>query len=208
VPFGNGTVGDWVCHVVDPVFWALDLGLPKTVIAEVSDWDFKTQGDAFPKGDKVTFEFAAKGDRGPITLHWYSGTRPIPRPPEFTAEDKDIGYGAAVLGDKGTIVYGSHGAGGVRLIPQAKMDDFKRPAKTIPRSKEHHEDWLEAIRNGGKAGSDFAYGGPLTEIAMLGVIAIKLAGQKLEWDAEKMRFTNNSEANQFVAPPARAGWEV
>lgn len=208
VPFGNGTVGDWVCHVVDPVFWALDLGLPKSVIADVSDWDFKKQGDAFPKGDKVTFEFAAKGDRGPVTLHWYSGTRPVPRPPEFTAEDKDIGYGAAVLGDKGTIVYGSHGAGGVRLIPQAKMKEFKRPAQTIPRAKEHHEDWLEAIRNGRKAGSDFAYGGPLTEVAMLGVIAIKLAGQKLEWDAEKMRFTNNSEANQFVAPPARAGWEV
>ncbi len=50
VPFGNGTIGDWVCHVVDPVFWALDLGAPKTVQAQVKDYDPKTQGDAFPHG--------------------------------------------------------------------------------------------------------------------------------------------------------------
>ena len=73
VPFGNGTIGDWVCHVVDPVFWALDLGAPTTVTAQVKDYDPKTQGDAFPKGDIITFEFPAKGNRGPITLVWHSG---------------------------------------------------------------------------------------------------------------------------------------
>ena len=82
-------------------------------------------------------------------------------------------------------MYGSHGAGGVRIIPEAKMKEYKQPEKKIPRAKEHHQDWLEAIRNGGKAGSDFSYGGPLTEIAMLGVIAIKLPGTKLEWDARQ-----------------------
>ena len=80
VPFGNGTVGDWTCHVVDPVFWALDRRAPTTVEATVKDYDFKTQGDAYPKGEVITYEFAAKGERGPITLHWYSGTQPIPRP--------------------------------------------------------------------------------------------------------------------------------
>src|SRR5512140_1088896 len=57
-PFGNGTIGDGACHVVDPVFWALDLGAPTTVSAEVKDWDYKTQGDAFPRGDIITYEFA------------------------------------------------------------------------------------------------------------------------------------------------------
>jgi hypothetical protein len=111
-----------------------------------------------------------------------------------------------VIGDRGTIMYGSHGAGGVRLLPQAKMDAYRRPAKTLPRGLEHHRDWLQAIRNGTQAGSDFSYGGPLTELAMLGVIAIKLAGRKLEWDAARMRFTNPAEANQFINPPYRAGW--
>jgi predicted dehydrogenase len=208
VPFGNGTVGDWTCHVVDPVFWALDLGAPTSIQAQVKDYDFKTQGDAFPKGEIITYQFPAKGDRGPITMHWYSGTERIPRPTDLDPDDKAVDTGAVVLGDKGTIMYGSHGAGGVRLIPHAKMDEFKRPAKTIPRAKEHHQDWLQAIRNRTKAGSDFAYGGPLTELAMLGVIAIKCAGVKLEWDAQQTRFTNHPEANQYLNPPSRPGWTV
>ncbi|MCX8109619.1 MAG: Gfo/Idh/MocA family oxidoreductase [Verrucomicrobiae bacterium] len=208
MPFGNGTVGDWVCHVVDPVFWALDLGAPKTICAQVKNYDFKTQGDAFPKGEIITYEFPAKGNRGPVTLYWYSGTERIPRPPELEPDQKSVDTGAVVVGDKGTIIYGSHGAGGVRLIPQKRMDEYQRPPKTIPRVRGHHQDWLDSIRNGKKAGSDFSYGGPLTEIAMLGVIAIKLAGTKLEWDAEKVQFTNCSEANQYLNPPYRAGWSL
>jgi predicted dehydrogenase len=207
-PFGNGTIGDWMCHVVDPVFWALDLGAPKSVVAQAKDYNPKTQGDAFPKGDIVTFEFPARGTRGPITLRWYSGTERVPRPLEFEKEDQDIGAGAVVIGEKGKIAYGSHGAGGVRLLPAKRMDEYQRPPKTIPRVRDHHWDWIEAIRTGRKAGSDFAYGGALTEVAMLGVIAIKLLGTKLEWDAAKQQFTNSSEANALLNPPARAGWTV
>ena len=207
-PFGNGTIGDWMCHVVDPVFWALDLGAPTTVVAKVKDYDFKTQGDAFPKGDVVTYEFPAKGQRGPITLHWHSGTERVPRPAEFEPGDQDIGAGAVVIGDKGKIAYGSHGAGGVRLLPAKRMDEFQRPPKTIPRVHDHQFDWIDAIRSGRKAGSDFAYGGPLTEIAMVGVIAIKLAGTKLEWDAAQGRFANSAQANALLNPAPRAGWTV
>jgi predicted dehydrogenase len=208
VPFGNGTIGDWVCHVVAPVFWALDLGAPATIQAEVKDWNPKTQGDAYPTGEIVTFEFPAKGKRGPVTLKWFSGTEKVPRPADLEPERKDIGTGAAVMGDKGTITYGSHGASGVRLIPEAKMQAYKRPEKTLPRVKEHHQDWLNAIRTGGKAGSDFSYGGPLTEIALVGIIAIKFAGTKLKWDAAKMRFTNCPAANACVNPPCRTGWKL
>jgi predicted dehydrogenase len=208
VPFGNGTVGDWTCHVVDPVFWALDLGAPATIQAKVKNYDPKTQGDAFPKGEIITYEFTAKGKRGPITLNWYSGTERIPRPPELEADEKDVETGAVVVGDKGTIIYGSHGAGQVRLIPESKMNDYKRPAKTIPRVKEHHWDWLQAIKEGRKAGSDFSYGGPLTELALLGIIAIKLPGTKLQWDPVQASFPNCSEANALINPPYRAGWTL
>jgi predicted dehydrogenase len=208
VPFGNGTIGDWVCHVVDPVFWALDLGAPKTIQAEVKDYDPKTQGDAFPMGDIITFEFPAKGGRGPITLVWHSGTEKIPRAKELESERKPVETGAYVYGDKGVIMYGSHGAGGVRIIPETAMKAYTLPEKKIPRVKEHHDDWLRAIREGRKAGSDFSYGGPLTEIAMLGVIALKLPGTKLEWDSENTRFTNCDEANQHINPPYRNGWTL
>lgn len=208
-PFGNGTIGDWTCHVVDPVFWALDLGAPSTVEAKVKDYDPKTQGDAFPKGDTITFQFPANAKRGPVTLVWYSGTDKIPRPPELEADEKDVDTGAVVMGDKGTIIYGSHGAGQVRLIPQAKMDAYQKPAKTIPRvPKGHHQDWVQAIKDGRKAGSDFSYGGPLTEIALLGVIALKMPGVKLEWDGPRARFANSPEANEWINPAYRSGWKL
>jgi predicted dehydrogenase len=208
VPFGNGTVGDWTCHVVDPVFWALDLAAPATIQAQVRDYDFKTQGLAYPKGEIITYEFPARGNRGPIKMNWHSGTEHIPRPPELESDDDPIKTGAVVMGDKGTIVYGSHGARQVRLIQEAKMLAYKKPSPTIPRAKEHHRDWLDAIRNGKKAGSDFSYGGPLTEIALLGIIAIKMGGTKLEWDSRKARFKNSNEANQYLNPPYRAGWKL
>ncbi|MFH1264883.1 MAG: Gfo/Idh/MocA family oxidoreductase [Planctomycetota bacterium] len=209
VPFGNGTVGDWTCHVVDPVFWALKLGSPTSIQAEAKDYDPKTQGDAFPKGERITYEFPAKGDRGPITMYWYSGTEPIPRPADLEEGRDPVTTGAVVLGDEGTIQYGSHGAGGVRIIPEAKMKAYQQPEKTLPRGLEHHRDWLDSIRAGTKAGSDFTlYGGPLTELAMLGVIALKLPGVKLQWDAQNMQFTNSPEANQHVAPPYREGWTL
>jgi predicted dehydrogenase len=208
-PYGNGTIGDWACHIIDPVFWALDLGAPKTVVAEAKDYDFKTQGDAYPPGDHITYEFAANAKRGPITLHWYSGTEKMPRPAELEPDRKPTATGAYVFGDKGVIGYGSHGAGGVRLIPETAMRAYKLPAQSIPRVRGHHADWLDAIRKGAKAGSDFAeYGGPLTEVAMVGVIALKMPGVKLQWDSAKMQFTNCPDANQYVKPTFREGWTL
>jgi uncharacterized protein YciI len=88
------------------------------------------------------------------------------------------------------------------------MKAYKQPSQTLPRVKEHHQDWLEAIKDKKQAGSNFDYGGPLTEIAQLGIIATKMLGQKLEWDGENMRFTNCDEANQLIASPYRQGWTL
>ncbi len=206
MPFGSGTIGDWVCHIVDPVFWALDLGAPKTVLAEAKGYDPKLHGDTFPPGTAVTYEFAAKGNRGPVKLVWFDGVEKMPRPGELEEGRKLPEKGAIVIGAKGKILYGSHGAGGARIIPEAKMKAYQPPAKTLPRVKGHHADWLGAIRAGTRAGSDFDYGGPLTEIAQLGLVATKMLGHKLEWDGPNMRFTNSEEANRHLTAPYREGW--
>jgi hypothetical protein len=105
-------------------------------------------------------------------------------------------------------MYGSHGAGGVRIFPEPKMKAYKLPDQMIPRVKSHHDDWLQAVKNGGQAGSNFDYGGPLTELARLGIIAMLMPGRKLEWDGPNMRFTNCDEANTFINPPSREGWTL
>jgi predicted dehydrogenase len=208
MPFGSGTIGDWVCHVVDPVFWALDLGAPKTIQAQAKGYDPKKHADTFPAGTIVNYEFPASGGRGPVKMVWFDGVEKPPRPEELEEERKVPGTGAIVIGDKGKIMYGSHGAGGARIIPETKMKAYEQPAKTLPRVKGHHEDWLDAVKNNTQASSNFDYGGPLTEIALLGIIATKMLGRKLRWDGINMRFTNCDEANQFINPPYREGWTL
>jgi hypothetical protein len=108
------------------------------------------------------------------------------------------------------ITHGSHGGGGARLLPDTLMEansGKNAPAQKIPRVKRSHQgDWLDAIREGRAAGSNFGYGGPLTQVALIGAIAIRFPGQKLEWDNKAGRFTNNELANQFVDPPTRFDW--
>jgi predicted dehydrogenase len=211
-PFGNGTIGDWVCHVVDPAFWALDLGAPKTVQAVKLDPEFDPvkHKDTFPHGSIIKFEFPSRGKRGPVTLYWYSGREPIPQPEGLEPGKSPPGTGAVLIGDKGAMMHGSHGAGGVHLIPDEKMKAYKQPEPTIPRVRGgHHGDFLQAIREGRKAGSDIpGYGGPLTELAMLGIISMNFPGRKLTWNTEKVRFTDCKEANRYIKPPYRKGWTL
>ncbi|MEA3368543.1 MAG: Gfo/Idh/MocA family oxidoreductase, partial [Planctomycetota bacterium] len=211
-PFGTGTIGDWVCHVVDPVFWALDLGSPTTILTEAqTEWDPVKHADTFPAGWTVTFEFPAKGARPPVKMVFYNGKTPIPRPKELEDGRKVTRTGGVVYGEKGTIMYGSHGAGGVRIIPEEKMKAYGQhlPAKKIPRVGNHHADFVRAVRERRHAGSDFAlYGGPLTELALLGIIGLRMPGRKLTWDARNMKFTDCPEANQYLKPEFRNGWTL
>lgn len=208
LPFGTGALGDWICHVVDPVFWALDLGAPQSVTAEVEGYDPVAQADVYPEGTVITFEFAAKGDRGPVKLVWYDGNKRPPHPPDLEPDRNPPGIGAIVIGDKGTMTYGSHGAGGVRLVPETRMKEYTQPEPKLPRVPGHQLDWLQAIRAGRPAGSSFDYGGALTELGLLGVIAIKFPSTKLAWDGDQTRFTNCEEANRLVHPEFREGWAI
>jgi predicted dehydrogenase len=211
LPYGTGTIGDWFCHVIDPSFWALDLDAPTSVMAEVTGYDPATQGLTYPPATKITYEFPARKGRGPVKLIWYDGNNTIPRPQQFSADDKVPGTGAVLFGDKGMIVHGSHGAGNCYLTPEGLMDQYSgknAPPEKNPRVKNHAWDWLEAIRSGRQAGSNFGYGGPLTQAALLGAIAIRFPGETLNWNDKAMKFTNHKAANAYINPPYRKGWSL
>jgi len=212
MPFGTGTIGDWFCHVIDPTFWALDLDAPSSVRAEVTDYDPVKHGLTYPPATKITFEFPAKGSRGPVKLVWHDGNNRIPKPAEFAADDEVPGTGAILFGDKGMIMHGSHGAGGCRLLPEKVMEQYSgknTPPETITRVKNHAWDWLDAIRTGRQAGSNFGYGGPLTQAALLGAIALKFPGETLKWDNEGQKFTNHGASYAHVIGlPYRKGWKL
>jgi hypothetical protein len=87
-----------------------------------------------------------------------------------------------------------------RIIPEAKMQEFAKtrmPEKTEKKSIGHYQEWIEACKGGAPAGANFDYAGPLTEMVLLGNLAVR-TGKKIEWDAERLLCTNVPEANRYV----------
>jgi hypothetical protein len=97
-----------------------------------------------------------------------------------------------------------------RLIPETAMQAYKLPGKTLKRSPGIHQEWIDAIKNGGKSSTDFSYSARLTEMMLLGNIAIKTQGSNtiLRWNGAEGKFSNLDEANQYLTKKYRQGWEV
>ncbi|RME70130.1 MAG: gfo/Idh/MocA family oxidoreductase, partial [Verrucomicrobia bacterium] len=210
--FGTGSLGDMGCHILDPAYWALDLGHPTVVEATSTHWQPEVAAETYPRASIVRYEFPARGKRPPVKLTWYDGRLLPPIPEELEPGRKLPASGALLIGTKGVIMHGSHGASGMRIIPEEKMRAYKRPPKTIPRVEGgqggHERDWIRACKDGRPASSNFEYGAGLTEMVLLGVVAIRVKDQRLYWDSEKFEFRNNAEANALVRPSYRDGWTL
>jgi len=210
--FGTGALGDMGCHILDPVFWTLKLGHPTRVEAVTTHCVPEIAAETYPLASVVRYEFPARGDMPPVKLTWFDGRLLPPRPKDLEPGRKLGTNGALLMGDKGTIMHGSHGAGGVRMIPEVKMKAYKRPPKTLARVKDgsggHERDWVRACKDGKSASSSFEYGGPLTEMVLLGVLAMRLKNTMLEWDGENMKVTNCDEADKYIRPAFREGWTL
>jgi len=235
IEFGTGALGDMGCHILDPAFWALKLGSPISVQADTSYspgmglWDETLKGsedwktmidenieemkkESYPSASRVTYEFAARGDMPPVKLTWWDGG--IFPPPHEDMPKGFNGNGAILIGVKAKIKHGSHGANGARIVPEEKMQAYMKRGlakKTIKRVPGHHADWINACKTGEAASSNFDYGGPLTEMVLLGTIAMRYSGTKLLWDSKKMEFTNGKQAvepNKLVKPVYHNGWTL
>ncbi len=210
--FGTGALGDMGCHILDPAFWALDLGHPESVQATTTHYNPQVSEETFPRASIVRYQFPARGDMPPVSLTWYDGRLKPPIPRDFEPDMQLDNNGAILIGDKGTAIHGSHGAGGLRFLPLETMREYKGPPRTLRRIRQsgnaHEQDWIRACKDGEPASACFDYGGPLTEMVLLGVAAMRIKDRKLEWDADKLQFTNNDEANAFINPPYREGWSL
>ena len=202
--FGTGAIGDMACHNIDPAFWALGLGHPVGVEGSATNINSETT----PFGSVVHYEFPARGDMPPVKVTWYGGGLMPPRPEELEPGRKLTGGGNGILfvGDKGKIMCDGWG-GSPRIIPETKMKAYKRPPKTIPRSAGHHRDWIDACKTGKPASSNFDYAGPMTEVILLGNVALR-TGEKLSWDGANMKATNLPEADNYIRPEYHNGWTL
>jgi hypothetical protein len=122
----------------------------------------------------------------------------------YTAPNEKLNIACVGVGGKGA---GDVGAVSSENIVGLCDVDEVRAAGRIPRSIGHYKEWLEACKGGKKAGANFDYGGPLTEMVLLGNVAIR-TGKKLDWDGPNMKVTNVPEANEYLHRPYRGGWTL
>ncbi len=203
--FGEGGLGDMGIHNMAPAFDALQLTAPISVHASSTP----VFPESVPVASVVHYEFPARGDQPPVTLHWYDGGLLPPRPAELEDQRQlPKEDGLIFIGDKGVMLVDGWGGASPRLLPESRMRDYVQPAKTLPRSIGHHAEWIKACKEGTATASHFGFAGPLTEAVLLGMISVRLAGKKLLWDAPSLRISNDEAANQLLHYTYRPGWEL
>jgi predicted dehydrogenase len=202
--YGTGALGDFGCHYMDLVHWALDLRGPSAVEAEGPPVDAVST----PEYCVARYEYPARGDKPAVKLTWHDSGRQPAIASEVKIGDKTVGevFKSAQLfiGEKGMIVsdYGRH-----MLLPEEKFAGFQRPEQTIPASVGHHREWVEAIKSGGPTTCNFDYSGALTEAVLLGTVAYR-TGKRIEWDAENLKITNAPETQPLIHKEYRKGWTL
>ncbi len=219
--FGTGALGDMACHTANLAFRALELDAPIAVVAEASEINPET----YPAWAHITYHFPARGSKPAVALHWYEGAnqgqRILPAA-ELLAKvlrkgETAADSGSLLIGTKGILYSPNDYGAAYRLTPEK---DFAGVQTTKPESgpvgvdkdQDPHQkkEWVEAIKAGkpSMAYSNFDFAGRLTEAMLLGNIAVRFAGTKLEWDAATMKFRNADAASALVSKTYRKGWEL
>ena len=207
--FGGGQFADWFCHIADAPVWILDLYEPVVIEAEEVDGGNKWMA---PNGNRVRYEFAKRGDKAPCTFYWHNGPenfRPE-RPEQWTLSNEVPESGSIFIGTKET-GYTDERSSNPRLVNAEKMRAFNKaglPPEKYPRVEGGPvKEWVRAVKGlGPEPGSNFDYAAPMTEVMLLGIIAIQHGG-KIEWDSKEMKITNRPELNRYLTEPVREGWE-
>ncbi|HOX01379.1 MAG: Gfo/Idh/MocA family oxidoreductase [Verrucomicrobia bacterium] len=222
--FGTGALGDMACHTVNMPFRALKLGYPNVVESELNS---RMYPETFPLTSKIRFEFPEREGLPPLKFWWYDGNpggsiKPLRPDAEATKEivtmmGKLPGSGALIVGDKGK-VFSPDDYGARFYLALKGSEDYvsgdKHPAcqevpVSIPRSPGHMQEWFRMMKEGTPAFSNFDIAAYLTEIILLGCVALRVGeGYRVEWDGPAMKSTNLPQAAKFVRRTNRTGWEA
>ena len=107
------------------------------------------------------------------------------------------------VGEKGILLAGFNG-NSPRVYPESKK--YQAPQRERGERGDREpiiDQWLGACKGGAASLSNFELQSPATEAFLLGCIAQRLPGERLEWDTANMRITSLERANQYVDPPYR-----
>jgi len=213
--YGSGALGDMGCHNLDPLVVALGLGVPNKIEA-VADG---VTDIAWPRGAKVQYLWKDVAGHGDITLFWYEGKNTdgspcMPPPLKELGNQAFSKTGFYAIGADGVLYNQGDQASNLTILPEERSKQFlaSPPEKTMERSPtpgDPQREWSFAIKQGKEFAfmSNFDYAVPLTELCLLGDLAIR-TGLPIEWDQKKFEAVGNPEANKLIKRASyRKGWE-
>ena len=201
--FGGGATGDFGCHIFDPVFTALGAMSPLSITAEAEC----VSEEVYPAWTELRYVFPGNSMTAAkeIVGTWVDGGKKpnVGLSPHLPKDHELPPSGSMIIGEEGTLVI-PH-VGPPHLYPLDKFKDYPAP-KLEP--KDHYHEFVEAALGNCVAGANFDFAGPLAETVLLGNVANRFPGKTLEWNAEKLKFTNSGEATKHLRRRYREGWHV
>lgn len=213
--FGGGALGDFGCHILDPVFTALGLNAPIQITAENSG----INEHIWPTTQQIEYLFPGNERIAGKTLKvtWTDGGLRPDRKLAQMPDNLDLPKsGSIFIGETGNLVL-AHVAG-PRLYPLDKFTGFQYPKE---QGLSHWHRWVDACLGGEKTSDGFDYAGPLSETVQLGNVATRLAigeidqrtgrplnPKTLEWDTQAFAFKNNPAADKLLTKTYRKGWAI
>ncbi len=212
--FGAGALGDMGCYSFDTIFRALKLTAPEKIEASWTRAYWLDRGvtkpiqndQSYPCSSMTRFHFPAHEQRERVSLIWYDGGMLPPPQPEL--EGRPLAEEALLfVGDKGKILCDFVGSE-PELVPTSRMQSFKKPPKTLPRSPGHEQEWIDAIRGGPPAGANFEFEARVTETLLLGNVIIGTGKQSMDWDDAEGTSPDVPNIEKQLNPPYRAGWTL
>ena len=212
--FGTGAIGDMGIHNLDTAFWALELTAPTSVEVKAASQSVNDPAmkDSAPLWSIIEFLFPSRKGKPPVKMTWYDGGK-LPAMELFQGEPMiSRDGGSLVIGSKGTLFtrtwHGGHDESDMFvLLPRRQFEGFRLPGPSLPRTKSHHQEWIDSIRGPAKCHSNFGYAAVLTESLLLGNVALR-TGKRIEWEASRLIARGVPEAGPFIRPETRTGWTI
>lgn len=206
--FGTGALGDIACHAMDAAFWTLALGYPERITAETTALFPETA----PATSRIVYDFPARANRPAVTVVWRDGGLQPPLTDELAADPSwswgGIG-GQLWIGDDGKLLAGVYGEN-PRVLDAARQEELTaNPLPVVyPRSPGVHQEWTEAAKSGGQALSSFdGHAGPLTEMVLLGNLAVR-TGRGIRVNPRNGDVLTDGIPKDYLTPTYRAGWTM
>jgi predicted dehydrogenase len=193
--YAGGLMTDWGVHLLDYALYGMNVTAPKSIMAMGGKYGYPDDACETPDSLQTLYEFDS------FNVLWDHA---------IGIDDGAYGrnHGLGFVGENGTLVLDR---GGWEVIPEKVNNKIRMEAVPLKKGtgeglKNHVQNHLDCIKSRNpKTNASIEIGAHIAKFSALGNIAYR-TGKKLVWDGKK--FTNDTEANNFLVPEYRAPWKL